>query len=441
MRIGFYMHAPRIGGAETYLRDLAHGIDPREFEVHVFVPPWRGLIDFVNPHQASGIRIHVVRPVEPAAAFSGPTHSEAPAHFGTEAPASSLRRLAEALPLSPSLLELGHDILRYGTLPANRMRLARSLRSVPLDLLHVVNGGYPGAASAMAAILASRAYCGRCVMTVCGTPRTSAALHLVERRVDGEVARSCDAVVVPAAVVRSALVDRGFPDHRIKTISWGARAIEPRNDIVARRASRRALKIPDDARVLVCLANFTPNKGQTTVVRAVALLSKEMPDLYAVLGGAGPRLPAVTAEARRLGVADRIRLPGSFDEPWGLLGAADLFVLASETEGLPLVILEAMSQALPVVTTDVGGIAEAVLDGEGGFLVPPSDPEALAAAMRRALSDPQRAHRMGEAALRRFQTRFTMTAMLDRHQELYRHLVWRSGIPVTRDASVYGHRM
>jgi glycosyltransferase involved in cell wall biosynthesis len=122
------------------------------------------------------------------------------------------------------------------------------------------------------------------------------------------------------------------------------------------------------------------------------------------------------------GVAASVVFPGSFKEPWDLLRAADVFVLASDIEGLPLVVLEAMSQGVPVVATDVGGMPEAVIDGETGLLIPPRDPAALTAAITRILGDADLTLRMRQAALTRFRQRFTMHRMLEAHRDLYLRL-------------------
>jgi glycosyltransferase involved in cell wall biosynthesis len=133
-------------------------------------------------------------------------------------------------------------------------------------------------------------------------------------------------------------------------------------------------------------------------------------------------LPAIRERAAARDVAANVLFHGAVSEPWDLLRAADLFVLASEIEGLPLVVLEAMSQGVPVVATDVGGMPEAVIDDVTGFLVPPGDPAALATAITRILSDPAMALRMRQAALARFELRFTMPRMLESHRDLYLRL-------------------
>ena len=122
IRIGFYSHASRIGGAETYVRDVVHGLDPETFEIHVFVPPWREFIDFLGIRERRDLQLHVVRIVEPQPRF----RLRDPANRRTvrrraSAPSSSssspIRNLALALRLPPSGLRLGHDALRYASLP------------------------------------------------------------------------------------------------------------------------------------------------------------------------------------------------------------------------------------------------------------------------------------------------------------------------------------
>jgi glycosyltransferase involved in cell wall biosynthesis len=146
------------------------------------------------------------------------------------------------------------------------------------------------------------------------------------------------------------------------------------------------------------------------------------PRIRVVLAGDGPELGRVRDHAHSLGLDGNVVFPGAFTEPWDLLRAADVFVLASEMEGLPLVILEAMSQGVPIVAADVGGIPEAVVDGETGFLIGVKEPRAVTEAVARILGAPSMAERMRAASIARFQQRFTMQSMLDSHRALYRRL-------------------
>ncbi|MHB8488743.1 MAG: glycosyltransferase family 4 protein [Candidatus Dormibacteria bacterium] len=422
IRIGFYAHASRIGGAETYVRDVVRGLDTEIFEVHVFVPPWREFIDFLDVRERRDLKLHVVRIVEPATTFptgrsSRPAEGAQPT-FGTESTPSRIRELALALRLPPATLRLGHDALRYASLPVNRPRLAAAFNPYNLDILHSINGGYPGAASALAAVLAGRTTARSRVMTVCSTAMPRSILEPVERRVDHRLAGCLDAIVVPAERPADALISRGFRRESMEIIPWGARSIPYGID----PGARQRLGLSGTDPVIVCLANFTPTKGQGVIVDAMPALVARFPGIRAVLAGDGPALRALRERAAARGVAGHVHFPGSFSEPWDLLRAADVFVLASEIEGLPLVVLEAMSQGVPVVATDVGGMPEAVIDNVTGFLLPPGDPTALAAAVTRVLIDPDVALRMRKAALARFEQRFTMQRMLEAHRDLYLRL-------------------
>ncbi|MDQ2766608.1 MAG: glycosyltransferase family 4 protein, partial [Gemmatimonadota bacterium] len=103
-----------------------------------------------------------------------------------------------------------------------------------------------------------------------------------------------------------------------------------------------------------------------------------------------------------------------------ILAAGDLFTMPSLSEGLPLALVEAMSFGLPVVVTRVGGVPEVVTDGVEGFLVPPSDPSALAAALDALLDDAPRRQQMGAAARTRALRDYALSTMADRYERLYR---------------------
>ena len=418
IRVALYIHAPRIGGAETYFRDLAHALDPDVFEVHAFIPPWPVLASFLDLGKAPDVQLHTVNVIEPAANFAAnPTRDprQSPAWFGTESRHSRARRMADAVHLPAGVQRVGHDALRYLSLPANRRRLVEAFAPLHLDVLHVVNGGYPGAASALAAVLAGKTTARRRVMTVCSTPMPRSVLGVAERVVDREISESLNAVIVPAKRPALALERRGFAPEAMAVIPWGARSNPHRPDPEARLRLGLTVGSP----VIVCIANFTPTKGQTVIVDALPALAKRFPGLQAILAGDGPELASIRTRAEGLGLEGTVRFPGAVSEPWDLLQAADVFVLASEIEGLPLVVLEAMSEGVPVVATDVGGMPDAVIEDETGFLVPTGDAEALNTAIARLLGDPAVARRMRQAALTRFERRFTMERMLEAHRDLY----------------------
>src|SRR6185295_18528307 len=127
--------------------------------------------------------------------------------------------------------------------------------------------------------------------------------------------------------------------------------------------------------------------------------------------------------AERLGVADRVQLLGDRSDVPDVLAALDVFVLPSRTEGMSNALLEAMAAGLPVVATAVGGNPEVVAPDGSGLLVPPDDPEAMAAAVARLLAAPAEAARLGAAARRRVEESFGARAMVRRLEAVYTALL------------------
>jgi glycosyltransferase involved in cell wall biosynthesis len=172
---------------------------------------------------------------------------------------------------------------------------------------------------------------------------------------------------------------------------------------------------------LLTVGRMREPKDFMTLVRAIADLEPGTVRLQ--IAGDGPDRPALEAEIARLGVDRAVELLGMREDVDHLLAAADLFVLSSDSEGLPMSVLEAMAAGLPVVATAVGGIPELVDHGETGLLVPPRDSAALADAIRRTAGDPQLRDRLGEASRRRARDEFSIERCRQRHLELYRALL------------------
>lgn len=149
-------------------------------------------------------------------------------------------------------------------------------------------------------------------------------------------------------------------------------------------------------------------KGVPVVLAALARLRARYPDIELSLAGDGPDRATLEAEARRLGVADRVRFLGyqSSDQVRSLLQDTDVFVLPSFAEGVPVVLMEAMASGVPVVATRVAGVAELVEDGVSGFVVPPGDVDALARAVETLFADPALRERFGAAGRRMVEREF-----------------------------------
>jgi glycosyltransferase involved in cell wall biosynthesis len=143
---------------------------------------------------------------------------------------------------------------------------------------------------------------------------------------------------------------------------------------------------------VLSVATIEPRKAQTSLAQAFAALAAAQPDAKLVLVGetqlewSAPYVSALREYIHRAGLESRVRIVPVTTDFYEWLGLADLFVLASDNESLPLIVLEAMAFELPVVATTVFGIPDLVKDGRTGYLCPPRDVAALAEAVRGALS-------------------------------------------------------
>jgi len=179
----------------------------------------------------------------------------------------------------------------------------------------------------------------------------------------------------------------------------------------------------EDPSLCGCATRLTPVKGVSYLLKAMSFLKEDFPSLCLEIAGEGPLRADLESEAARLGLSDCVRFLGWMD-PWDQLRARwAVMVQPSLQEGLPLSVLEAMGDGLPIVASCVGGVPEVFLDGETGILVPAADARALADAMRKLLTDADLRHKMGTAAARRACECFSAQRMAEETTALYRELL------------------
>lgn len=217
---------------------------------------------------------------------------------------------------------------------------------------------------------------------------------------------SFDAVVSDSQwVIEQYRRDLHRPLHQAVVIRNGVR--EPLSDR-SRDEMRRALAIPESARVVGQVARLIEYKGQVPLIRAVARVMRESADVWLLLCGYAERpeyRAALQREADSLGIADRVRItswPGPIADVWR---AIDIHAHPSLLDSSPIAIHESMALGLPAVVSSAGGIPELVDDDVTGLVVPPNDVDALAHALRRLLSEPQTCERLGWAARQRYLSR------------------------------------
>jgi len=182
---------------------------------------------------------------------------------------------------------------------------------------------------------------------------------------------------------------------------------------------RRELGIAESAFVVGTVGRVVADKHQSMLVEAMRPLCAEGAEL--VIVGDGDLLPALREEVNRSPDSARTHLLGVRRDAPRILQALDVFALSSRSEGLPLVILEAMASALPIVATRVGGIPGVIADGHTGLLVPPNDAASMTAALRR-LKDRALAQRIASAGRTEALAEYSADAMVERYLELYAQL-------------------
>ena len=289
-------------------------------------------------------------------------------------------------------------------LPGGAIALGRAVRSFRPDLVHCHNP----AMAAIGGIVTRRGRRPPALVTVQGVP-------------DGDYPRAARVlrwsgipVVACGPGVAAALADHGL----------AVRAVVP-NGVAAAPAScldigelRREWKLPDGSPVLLCVGRLEPQKNHAAAIRALV----HLPGASLVVLGAGSLRGELEDLSRRLGVGERVALPGVRRDARAVMAAVDVVLLPSEWEGLPLAGLEALLAGTPLVAADVRGIREVLEDGRHCLLVPPHEPEALAAAVRRLLDDRSLAERLVTAGAA-LAGQFSEAAMVARYRTLYRDLL------------------
>jgi glycosyltransferase involved in cell wall biosynthesis len=202
----------------------------------------------------------------------------------------------------------------------------------------------------------------------------------------------------------------------------------------SRAEVRAALGLRETEVVAVHVARVVPLKAHDVILRATAVLAEQRTPIVVLFVGDGPARTDMEGLAAKLGLAGRVRFLGHRDDVPDLLGAADLFLLPSRAEGLPVAVLEAMAKSLPVVATPVGGVPEVCAHEREALFVPVDNPTMLADAMAELVRDPLLRARLGAAGRVRAMAEFSFEGMVARYEDLYRRVLARG--PLARAAAL-----
>ena len=241
--------------------------------------------------------------------------------------------------------------------------------------------------------------------------------------------RGCDRLIGCGESVRQALIDNeGLPESRVEVIYNGVNLkalAKPSPDARGRIRAEFGYKDADFVAVLV--ARLHELKDHQTALRAIDQARKSIPGLRLLLAGEGEQRAAIEETIRQRQLKDTVTLAGTRSDIADLLAAADVFLMSSISEGIPLTVIEAMAAHRTVVSTAVGGLPELVEHGVTGLLAPARDDKGLADALIRLHGDRELRERMASLAARRAAKHFSLDGMLNSYRTVYREVPGQCG--------------
>jgi glycosyltransferase involved in cell wall biosynthesis len=334
-------------------------------------------------------------------------------HEGDMAP------LARERGVQPVVLpELGREISPLDDL-VSLARMVQLIRRLKPDIVHTH--------------MAKAGTVGRLAATICGVPLI---IHTYHGHVfHGYFGRARTQAFL---AIERAL---GLATHRIITVGEGQRDeiagyhVAPLSKLVPIRLGldlgqfldaerergrlRAELRLADDTPLVGIVARLVPIKAHEVFFDAALRVGRALPETTFLVVGDGERRAELEALVDRLGLADRVRFLGWRGDLRRVYADLDVVALSSRNEGSPVALIEALASARPVVSTNVGGVPEVVLNGRTGLTVGPSDPPALAAAIVRLLQDRAYAERLGRAGRTHVYPRYDSSRLIDEMRTLY----------------------
>jgi glycosyltransferase involved in cell wall biosynthesis len=305
-------------------------------------------------------------------------------------------------------------------------RLAAVFTSTKPDIVHINNGGFPGAASGNAAAVAARLAGVRHIVYVVNNLAADygSPLRWADYPLDRLVARCVSHFVTGSRAAAERLTRLlHLPPGHVVSMPHGIQRRETDEPVEAVRAR---LGQADSRVVLLVPAQLERRKGHRHLVNALQELHAggRLDGVGVLFAGDGPEEDALRNQVERLGLSSRVRFVPREPNWWNFYLAADVVVLPSIShEDLPNVVAEAMAMGKPVIGSRLAGIPEQIVDGVTGVLVSPGNEHELAEAIATLAENRELRERLGAAGLERYEAYFTPAAACDRYFSLYRDLL------------------
>lgn len=235
-----------------------------------------------------------------------------------------------------------------------------------------------------------------------------------------------DYLVAVAKGVKKHIMAQGVPGEKIEVVYYGI-DLRKYEGAPTKSEAKAALGLAPETRTVGVVASLQERKGHPYLLRALKAIEPQVGPVHALFAGEGPEEAALRALAAELGLQDRVHFLGFRSDVRQVLAACDVFTLPSRKEGLSIAVMEAMALLVPVVVTDIAGMAEVVRNEETGLLVPPFEEKPLGEAIVRLLQDDELGKTLAANGRRFLEANFDQKATLGRFDEFQEQVVmaWR----------------
>ncbi len=309
----------------------------------------------------------------------------------------------------------GHDLIRLAPRAEVDLhagwKLSRIIKELKPDIVHA----HDPHAVALASLALSFSTARQCPGLVASR---RVAFHLKGNAFSRWKYHQVDCFIAASEAIHQMLVGDGVDPSRVVTVYEGIDVDRILAEPVANIHAE--FWLPTHAPIVGAVGALTQEKGHKYLIDAAALVVREVPDARFVILGEGDLRPSLERQIKELHLEKHVLIPGFRADILTFVRAFDLFVMCSLQEGLGTSLLDAMAASKATVASETGGIPEVVANGETGWLVPPRDHHALAAAIAKLLKDANRREAMGRAGLERVKRIFSAERMVEKTLEVYR---------------------
>ena len=312
---------------------------------------------------------------------------------------------------------------RFNPLPL--MRLYRIVKSQRIDIVHS-QGARADFFARIAAKLAKVPIIISTVQMLVEGYNVGYLKRFLYQTFDRFSERFVDYFLVVSSVLKENMIEvHGIPPDKIIKIYNGIETdyYKPVGNEEMRYKIRREFAVNDSDILIASLGRLVWQKGFEYFLHAIPEILREIPDARFILVGDGPLRPELERLAVELGEGDKIIFAGYRSDVRDVLAALDIVVIPSVLEGFPMITLEAMAMAKPIVAAKIDGITEQITDGINGILIPPKDSSAIAQAIITLINNRGKAKAMGLAARKKVEQEFSVDKMVAETEKVYLSLL------------------